>query len=241
MHKEVSVLISSSPIVSHPSTAIIEETVASIRYHLPDAPLFIMFDGVRPEQEHYREVYREYIQRVVSKAISEWGHARLFPHREFLHQAEMTRRTLESVTTPMILFCEHDTPLVDKPIDWKMLQDAILTYGATNHVRLHYDDQIHPEHEHMMCGKLTPNLIKCVQFHQRPHLANAQWYRELLATHFTENSRTFIEDVVYSPVSCAPWESYKLTIYDPEGTGKNMKRSRDLNGRAGEQKYPMVF
>ena len=42
-------------------------------------------------------------------------------------------------------------------------------------------------------------------------------------------------------VSTAPWTDYKLTIYDPEGTGKNMKRSRDLNGREGDQKFAVVF
>jgi hypothetical protein len=152
----------------------------------------------------------------------------------------MAMKTLEMVNTPLILFVEQDTPLMDRQIDWKMLKEAIAS-GSTNHIRLHYDEQIHQEHLHMMVGKLTPYLIKCVQFHNRPYLTNADWFRKLLAANFTENSRTWIEDKVYSPISCADWSDYKLTIYDPNGNGIEMKRSRDLNGRAGDTKYPPIF
>lgn len=240
MQKDISVLISTSPIVSHPSPAIIVETINSIRYHLPDSMIYIMADGVREEQKHRAEDYLQYLGHLIGQCAFEWKRTALVPFMEFTHQAGMTMKTLEVVQTDLILFVEADTPLVDRQIDWDMLKDAVLS-GSTNHIRLHYDTEIHPEHQHMICGKLTPNLIKCVQWHQRPHLANADWYRQVLFNNFTAKSRTFIEDVVYSPVSCAPWEDYKLTIYDPEGTGKNMKCSRDLNGRAGEPKYPMVF
>ena len=241
MHKDITCLISSSPIPSHPSTKIIDETLRSIRYHLPNAPIFIMLDGIRPEQEHYTERYLGYIKNLVGRVVAfKMENVKLVPFQEFQHQALMAMKTLEMVNTPLILFVEHDTPLMDRPIDWKMLKEAILS-GATNHIRLHYDEQIHQDHQHMILGKLTPHLIKCVQFHNRPYLTNADWFRGLLAANFTENSRTWIEDKVYSPISCAPWEDYRLTIYDPEGTGQNMKRSGDKNGRAGDIKYPPVF
>ncbi len=240
MHKDISALVSSSPIRGHPSTAIIEETLRSIRYHLPDSPILIMLDGVRPEQEHYAKRYLEYIKNLVGKAVFTMDNVKLVPFTEFTHQAGMTIKTLEMVHTPLILFVEHDTPLMDRPIDWKMLKEAILS-GATNHIRLHYDEQIHQDHQHMMCGLLTPHLIKCVQWHQRPHLANTEWYRKVLSENFGPESRTWVEDKIYSPVSVAPWEDYRLTIYDPNGNGLEMKRSRDLNGRAGDKKYDPIF
>jgi hypothetical protein len=121
-----------------------------------------------------------------------------------------------------------------------MLKNALMT-EQTNHIRLHYDMEIHPDHQHMMRGHLTPNLIRCVQWHQRPHLARTRWYSDLLARIFTAESVTFIEDKVYSPVSYSDWDEFKVTVYDPEGTGKNMKRSRDLDGRAGDPKFEMWF
>jgi len=241
MHKDVTCLISSSPLRSHPSTAIIDETLRSIRYHLPDSQILIMLDGIRPEQEHYAERYLGYIKNLVGRVVTfKMENVKLVPFMEFTHQANMAMKTLEMVNTPLILFVEHDTPLMDRPIDWKMLKEAIL-YGATNHIRLHYDEQIHEDHKHMMCGKLTDNLIRTVQWHQRPHLANTEWYRKVLGENFGPESRTWVEDKIYSPVSVAPWEDYRLTIYDPEGTGRNMKRSGDTNGRAGDVKYPPVF
>ncbi len=240
MHADITVLISSSPIESHPSTAIIEETLASIRYHLTDSPIFIMLDGIRHEQEKYKERYSEYIYNLVVHALRNEHNVRLVPFIKFTHQARMTVRTLEMVDTPLLLFVEHDTPLVNRTIDWNMLKTAIQD-RQTNHIRLHYDEQIHVEHQHLMCGKLTPWLIKTIQFHNRPYLTHTDWFRGLLAANFTPDSRTFIEDKVYSPVVCADWETYKLTVYDPEATERNMKRSRDLNGRGSEPKYPMIF
>jgi hypothetical protein len=239
-HKDIAVLVSSSVIPSHPSTAILEETLDSIRYHLIDSRIYIMLDGVREEQKNREADYLEYIKRLVGLSVFKWKNIALVPFQEFTHQANMTMKTLELVTTPYILMVEHDTPLVNDFIHWDMLKSALASH-MTNHIRLHYDVEIHPDHAHMMRGHLTPNLIKCVQFHNRPYLTSAEWFRKLLAANFTENSRTWIEDKVYSPISCAPWEDYKLTIYDPNGNGQQMKRSRDINGRAGDTKYPPIF
>lgn len=218
----------------------IEETIRSIRWHLEAAPIFIMTDGVREEQLHLKEAYRQYRSELVTKMLMEWEGVMILPFPDFCHQAVMTIKALELVRTPLILFVEHDTPLVDRPIDWGFLINTAHA-GISNHIRLHYDESIHPEHEHLMCGKITPHLIKTVQWSQRPHLANKAWYGNLLLNHFSPNSRTFIEDKVYSPVVSSPWEDYQLTIYDPEGTGQKMKRSRDLNGRGDEPKYSMTF
>ena len=238
---QITVLVSSSPILSHPSTGIIAETLDSIRYHLPESRILLMCDGIRPEQAHLMESYTKYKSRLLDMMLLGLDeHLELLPFPSFLHQAVMTIKTLEMVATPMILFVEHDTPLVDRPIEWDYLASTLQT-GMTNHIRLHYDETIHPEHQHLMRGKLIPELIKTVQWHQRPHLANANWYAKVLMANFSPLSRTFIEDKIYSPVSNAAWEDYRLTIYDPEGTGLNMKRSRDLNGRGGEQKYSMQF
>lgn len=237
---DITVIISSSPIMSHPSTHIIEETIRSIRYHLPKSMIFVMTDGVREEQSHLKEAYRLYRSDLVTKMLLTWENVMILPFPEFTHQAVMTIKTLEIVQTPLILFVEHDTPLVDRPIDWEMLM-ATAHSGLSPMIRLHYDVRIHPEHQHLMCGKLTDHLIKTTQWHQRPHIANKIWYGDLLLKHFTPQSRTFIEDKIYGVVVEAPWEQYQLTVYDPHGTGEDMKCSRDLNGRGEEQKYSMQF
>jgi hypothetical protein len=231
------IIISSSPILSHPSTAIIEETIASVRYHWPTAPIYVMQDGVRSEQQDKKQQYTEYCNRLQSLNLE---NVTIYRYPEFLHQAWMTALTLPFVKEKLMLFVEHDTPLVDAPIDWDMLGHELISENV-NHIRLHYDETIHPDHQYLMRGYLTPNLIKSLQWHQRPHLARTDWYLWMLKTYFDSTSRTFIEDRIYSPPTFEPWEKWRLAIYDPNGNGRDMKRSRDLDGRSGEQKYEMIF
>jgi hypothetical protein len=198
-----------------------------------------MLDGVREEQKDREADYLEYIKRLVGLSVFKWKNISLVPFEEFTHQANMTMKTLELVNSPYILYLEHDTPILERPIDWEMLKDAILS-GATNHIRLHYDESIHPDHEYMMRGYLTSKLIRTIQFHNRPYIANAGWLKKLLAANFTEQSRSFIEDVVYSPVSCSEWSEYRLTVYDPDGTGQKMKRSSHTCGRGEDPKFEII-
>jgi hypothetical protein len=236
-HDDLAILISSSPIESHPSTAILDETIASVRYHFPNSFIKVMCDGVRPEQEDKRAAYEEYLKRITFTQRGLIG----FCVYKFVHQARLTQLCLEQIVPqPLILFLEHDCPLLPREIDWEMLKHQVLN-GHTNHVRLHYDETIHPEHTHLMHGKLTNNLIKTTQFHCRPFLTRTHWFYDLLCRSFTKDSRSFIEDRVYTFVDQAPWENYRCTIYDPEGTGQNMKRSGHTNGRGSEQKYSMTF
>lgn len=241
----VTVLIPTSPIVSHPDTSIIEQTIASVRHWLPDAEIQIMCDGVRPEQEHYRERYEEYLGRLV------WLGARhrriaITVHDEHLHQAEMTRRALRHVTSPLILFVEHDTPLVtDEPIDFPALIAAAQS-GDADLIRFHFEAHVHPEHEHLMldteprdvCG--AP-LLRTVQWSQRPHLANTGFYRRVLAENFAEGRKAMVEDVMHGVVhndwreyGKAGWDRYRMWMYAPDG---NIKRSLHLDGRGSDQKW----
>jgi hypothetical protein len=231
---DISVIVPSSTIPSHPSTHIIAETLNSIKYQLPDSPIYVMQDGLRAEQADRAEIYREYIQNL--KAL-EFPNVEVIDFETFHHQQKMTLRVLNDwVKTPLLVFAEHDTPMVDRWIDWPLLQEAVLS-GSTNMIRLHYDESIHADHQYMMRGKLTDNLVKTIQWHQRPHLALVEWYKKILIENFSAQARTFIEDKMHSPVSYSAWEDFKLTIYDPCGTGQNMKRSRDIDGRQDDPKY----
>jgi hypothetical protein len=239
--QDVTVLVSCSPIKSHPSIEIVQETIASVRKHFSSAPIWLMHDGVRPEQKNsHAEKYIDYIQNLAAHCVLYERNISLIPFADWHHQARMTVRTLEIVKSPFVLLLEQDTPLLDRPIDWQMLKEAIAN-DQTYHIRLHYDETIHPEHEHLMCGKLTPNLIKTIQFHNRPALCHREWLEALLRTATKESSRCHCEDVVYTYVAHSPWEVYRCCVYDPEGTGQNMKRSGHTDGRAGEEKYEEIY
>ena len=55
-------IVTTSPVPSHPSTSDIEHTIGSIREHLPTAEIVIVADGVRQEQQDRRKTYEHYLR-----------------------------------------------------------------------------------------------------------------------------------------------------------------------------------
>jgi hypothetical protein len=242
----VTVLIPTSPIASHPDTGVIEETIASVRHWLPDAEIVVMCDGVRAEQEHYRSRYEDYVSRL-TWLCGRWDRVLPVIHDGHLHQAEMTRRALDLVRTPLVMFVEHDTPLVtDEPIDFPAVFAAVQS-GEVDMVRFHYEGRLHPEHLHLMLDDKPRDvagapLIRTVQWSQRPHVANTAFYRRILANDFPKGHRGMIEDVMHGAVhnawreyGKAGWDRYRLAVYAPDGA--HIKRSDHLDGRGADPKW----
>lgn len=249
----ITVLIPTSPIPAHPSIDVLAETLASVRERLPHAEILIVADGVRPEQEHRRAAYDDYLREVTWQARRSWHNVAVLIADEFGHQANTTRWALRHVRTPLVLFVEHDTPLVGN-VPWSMLAAAILD-GDANAVRLHYDVDVHPDHWYLyesvgtdgpMREPLGPDNVQAMrtrQWSQRPHLASADWYRRVLADHFPESSRTMIEDKLHGVLQDDPWEEHRVWVFAPSTpiADGGMKRSTHLDARGEDPKYPMVF
>jgi hypothetical protein len=235
----ITAVVPVSPIPSHPDTSILEETVASIRHHLPDSDLFLTFDGVRAEQEDRTKAYEEHIRKILWKAKS-WGAVVPFVFDEHLHQTGMLRRVLDEIRTPLLLFVEQDTPLVtDEPIEWDELT-TFIQQGHSNVMRLYHEAVIPDEHQHMMHG-LNGFGVRTSQWSQRPHVSSVAFYRRIMDTCFSAEAKCFIEDKMHGVVANAflqdgmyGWDQYKVHIYNP---GENMKRSYHLDGRSGEPKW----
>lgn len=231
MEPEITVLVSTSPIKSHPSTDIIDETLTSIRERLPEQPILVMADGVRPEQQEYRERYEQYLDALEVK----WGHTlTVLAAPGHLHQAAMTRLALNYVSTPVIFFVEHDTPLCGEIPFGELSQE--LTHGDAHVVRLMHETHILPDHEHLTLDHGTP-LTKSIQWSQRPHLARLDYYQYILSTHFSPESNCFIEDRMHGILQQlwnehGLWDGYY--IYTPEG---DQKRTYHSDGREDEAKW----
>lgn len=243
----ITVLIPTSPIPAHPSTAMIEETVASVRYWLPDAEIVLMIDGVRPEQERRRPAYEDYQRRLLWLASHRFGNCVPLRFAAHHHQANMTREALKLVATPIVLFVEHDTPLVtDCPIDWRALCSPLLA-DELDMIRLHHEAIILDEHRYLMVDEVTRIIGGCPvqrtsQWSQRPHAARTSYYRQLIANHFPPSCNTMLEDKLHSVAQSGSWTKHRLAIYDPsEQTPNNIKRSLHSDGRGAEDKYEMRF
>jgi len=230
---DMAVIIPVSPIPSHPDTSIIEETIRTIRVHT-DAPIFITIDGVREEQAHMTDAYREFIRQLLWKCNFEFKDVLPVLFNKHSHQSGMMKVVVKQITVPYLLYVEADTPLTpDCPIDFPKLKKAI-TDGETNLVRFHFEAFVPEPHRHLMIGEPENELQKTTQWSQRPHLASTNYYRNIMDTFFSEESNTFIEDRMHGICQSNPWEDHKLTIYHPQG---NIKRSYHLDGRAGDEKF----
>jgi hypothetical protein len=241
--KGVTVIIPVSPIKSHPSTEIIDETIRNIRAHLPDSEIIVTFDGVRSEQEDRREDYDKFKRFFLWDCLNNPDYKNIFvlDFEEHSHQVKMAREALKYVTTDLVLYCEQDTPLTpDEPIDWQKCEDFIRS-GEANMIRFHFEAFVPEPHLHMMIGEVEDGFLRTSQWSQRPHLISKAYFERIVNDYFTEDAVCFIEDKMHGIVSeayivngLAGWYQHRLWVYHPEG---NIKRSYHTDGRAGEAKW----
>jgi len=236
MNNQLTVLIPTSPIPCHPSTEILDETIANIRKYT-DAEIIIMCDGVHPKLEHRRKDYEEYI-RMIQEVAYEYGKYRVIVHQEHKHQAIMTREALALVDTPLIMFCEHDcSPIMEIPFN--DICNVVERTPGINYMRFNIFHTILEEHEYLMLGSEDIAGIKfrrTVQFSARPHIARTDWYREILTKYFKPEDKTMIEDVMHGVViegHKIDGTDFGLGIYTPDG---NQLRSYHSDGRGNDEK-----
>lgn len=234
-------VVTVSPSVLHPSLDMIVETINSARKVAgARLPVVIAADGVRPEQQHLRDRYEEFLFRLYWWAKWESNTQVVWNGGPHYHQAHMARVVLNHyVDTPNVLFLEHDTPLVtDEPLDF-VACEALIEQRAVDVLRFHHEARIIPEHEHLMVDRETISMMgvplrRTRQWSQRPHLASADYYRKMLTREFSHDAKCFIEDHMHSVAQAHP-AHHRLAIYVPDEA--NMKRSVHLDGRAGEPKF----
>lgn len=224
----ISIVVTASPIPSHPDISVISETLESVRHHLPDDPIFLLFDGVRPEQEHRRADYHEHIARVL---VQDFGLVQPVMFGAHRHQVGMLRHIINDLRTPLMLFVEHDTPLEREPIDWGACADMIHS-GAADIIRFYHESSVPEPHKHLMRER-QGQFLRTTQFSARPHLASVAYYKRVLRDCFSLDANTFCEDVLHGQAQVKP-DKHKIFIYAPEG---NMRRSYHLNGRGDDPKF----
>lgn len=248
----LTVLIPTHPIPDHPSTKHLDETIFNIRKYT-DAEIIIMFDGIHPSLENRRQQYQDY-KEAVNHKIREYGFCNVASFDEHQHQTGMTRRVLEFVKTPLIMFCEHDTSPIGS-IPFGQLCELVERSPDINYLRFNIFEKTPDEHQYLMLDKepiisafdgfdtrsgevkTAVRLIRTIQWSQRPHIAKADWYRLILAKWFNEKEKMMIEDRMHSVVQqqfeMIGFDTFGLAIYAPEG---NQLRSFHSDARGSDHK-----
>ena len=235
---KITCLIPTSPIKSHPSTRIIQETIESIRCQLPTVPIGIMVDGIRPEQESsYGSRYSDYRANLDALCGNFSDLTVISADRgQHLHQIGMLRQVLPWVTRPLILFVEHDIKFLNAPIPWEGIVGALLD-GDVNLVRFLLRYAIHPDHHRLIKGNIEPRgvqLTKTVQFSANTHIATRDLYVKILSR-YSPKARCFLESQIDAICQREPWDEWKLSIFTPPEVSQ--QRLYHLDGRAGEHHF----
>lgn len=233
MSREITIVVPTSPIKSHPSTAIIEQTVESIRRALPESPLIITCDGVPPKLERYRAQYDEFKSRLDDL----WPNSTVIKYPDHVHQCEMMGIALTLVLTEFVFYLESDWEILPH-VQWERLT-AMIREGRFNSIKLHANPRIHPLHEFMMGHRQVIQYdeeyigwIETRQWSQNPHLASTHWYRRIWDQHL-RGKYDFIENQLVGPIGQSPWDDYKVAVYNPIDYG--MQRVKHLDGREGDE------
>lgn len=236
----ITAIIPVSPWASHPDTRILEETIKNTQIQLPGAEIIVTFDGVRPEQEDRRDDYYKFVRKMLHKMNNEYHNVLPIVFKEHTHQVGMAREAMKFVKTQTIIYIEGDSPLyADRFIDWDMLIKDI-EWGDSNVIRLYNKEKIPKEHEYLMHHEYdvkASHLIATSQWSQQPHLANANFYREMLDEYFSKDAKCFVEERMYyiivSESRNGQWSKWRMFIYKPD----NLPRSYHLDGREGGENY----
>lgn len=237
---KITVILVTSVLPSHPSTHIVDETIQSIRKHLPKAEIIMQIDGLREEQIDRKEDYDNYKSQILWDCLHKYDNVLPIVFDEFSHQTDMMKQTIDLIKTPLMLYVEGDCPLVtDRHIDWQRCIDYIED-GSANTIRFHFENVLPKEHLPLMIGQ-DGLFLKTIQWSQRPHLSSVVYYRDTVLP--TVRERFFIEDTYHGVVmndwytdGKYGWNKHKLVIYYPDD-GVNIARSYTTDGREGGLKF----
>lgn len=236
--RDITIVIPSSYIPSHPDMGIMRETIDSVRYHFPDAEIIVTLDGLRVEQQDKKRDYDNYTGKLLWQSLHEYTNVLPVVHSTHKHQAGMLRNSINLIRTTYLLYVEHDAPLVtDEKIDWQKCFDFI-DFGYANTIRFHHEGVIPDPHKPLMIGQ-RDDFTRTIQWSQRPHLTTKAYYENVVLPRCPQDN--FIEDQFHGVVmndyykyGRSGWNLHKLWIYTPKG---NIKRSYHLDGRAGGKKF----
>lgn len=225
---DITVLIPTSAIPSHPDTTIMDETIAGIKHHLPAAAIIILADGIWSGIAHRAFQYENYLKVIDGK----YPNTRIIRFPAHTQQTSMAQYAIQNfVQTKLIFWNEHDAPLrTDRAIDWDAIVQQVES-GDAGLVRFTYfEEGIHEAHEHLARGRYRigdATFVKTVQFSGWSFMTTVNYFVTKIFTG-QPIGLEMLELRMYAPVSSAPWEEYKLVIYCPDGPAQRFRHS---NGR----------
>lgn len=231
MKNQITALITTSPLVRHPATHIIEQVYDSIRYHLPDIPIIVLVDGMHESQAAYALQYEQY-----KKALNElrWSNVKIKEFAEYTHQLDMARQAFNQglVETPLILWAEHDWALLPRLIEWEKIVQTLVVDRDIDSIRFAECDE-GPGPVVLDYGPYTSKsgvpLLLTGEYFSCPNLTHRDFYKGVFET--AEFGRTFMDSVARGFAESWRGKKFRLSYYNPL---PGRQRSIHLDGRDKE-------
>jgi hypothetical protein len=228
----ITVVMTTNPIPSHPDTTVIDETLTSLRAQIPDVEthVLILADGVRKEQAGQAGDYDIYKKKLRER----WPACNIVEFDKHTHQTEMLREVRPSIKTPLLLWIEHDWPLiVEAKIEWEKIIEVLLSGEVTDVLFTGGVDQ-----EFLRELWSTSNgleVTKYVTFSGTPNLGRLDFFDKLLANqqgsfHLEQTAtRLFCERDNWTECRVVTYPRDKAVTYSPNGRAFGFK-FKDVKG-----------
>ena len=242
----ITVIIPTSPLAVHPSTEIIDETIAQVRKHLPEARILLLMDGVHPEEEYLRDKYQGF-----KRAIRNIERSNLdFETVEFLcwrHQSGMLKWILEGspacddeeIKTPLVFWTEHDIPLNDAPINWQGIVDTLLE-GKIGGIRFELTGN--PPKRNEVMGRVVTHgipLTLSTQYVNWPQVFRLDYLKAFVAAFGT--SKTYLECSEFDNLVGRLWSKWQYGIYSPDPIIRCYHTNGRCAGGYGDPGKPFII
>ena len=175
--------------------------------------------------------------------------------KDHLHQANAIREALKRVTTKYVLMIEHDcmingeinfrdiirtmdeNPETVKHVLFSLKYGTILDTGE----QISYADQSEKPGQYLETNGIR--LLKTYNWSMRPHIANTEYYRDLIEEFIDKNTRSYLEDIIYgieknrTDANPAVHSRFGTWVYYPEEGRMRNHVHHDCRGK--ETKVPM--
>src|SRR5262249_33720626 len=174
---ELTVVVQTSLIPSHPDTAMLERSLASLKLLGVPPRLLFLFDGLRGGSDEDERCYRWYRRLVRARFAGEY-----FEAEQAVGSGGCLRRALDRVTTPYLLYWEHDWEL-NRPIDTHGILRALRDDPGVRSVRLNQRVTLEAPGDLELLqrpSEAAAPLVATPCWSANPHFARTETYRSLV-------------------------------------------------------------